>query len=148
MTITLAAIEKTLIRRCGSKMAIVEMDGTTVDGTNQDIVDPVITAMIDMGYTLSDLSEVSDDDLSSVVPDSKYNELVDRAELRLLQNIAGNQVGVDITVGPRKESLSQLSQYLEKQIDRVSERNKKLYGDGLMPLTAGKISLGYQEPQP
>jgi hypothetical protein len=128
-------------------MAIVEMDGATVDGTNPDVVDPVITAMIDMGYTLSDLSDVSDTDLSSI-PDSRYNELVDRAELRLLQNIAGNQVCVDITVGPRKESLSQLSQYVEKQIDRVSERNKKLYGDDLMPLTAGKISLGYQEPQP
>lgn len=143
MPLTRIDAETILIRRCGAKMVAAGMDGVTIVGTNVDVIDPLVSALLAMGYSPASIAAVTNTDLAAV---DDINQILDRAELRLLQNIAGNLVMVDITVGPRRESLSQLSEWVEKQITRIEARNAKAYGDSLGTLSGGSISLDFQEP--
>lgn len=145
MSITRANIEAILIRRAGKKMTAAGLDGTTITGSNPDLNDPIGSAILDMGYVPSSIATITDTDVSLI--GSSISELLDRAELRLLKNIAGNLDLVDITVGPRKESLSQLHDQIIKQIEKLADEINSKYGSGISALDAGAISLDFQEEQ-
>jgi hypothetical protein len=145
MSITRANVEAILIRRAGKKMTVAGLDGTTISGSNPDLNDPIGSAILDMGYNPSSIATITDTDVSLV--GNSISELLDRAELRLLRNIAGNLDLVDIAVGPRKESLSQLHDQIIKQIDKLADDINSKYGSGISALDAGSISLDFQEEQ-
>ncbi len=140
MAVTRAQAELILIARHGPKMEAAGMDGITVSGSNADINDPLMTALLAMGITPANLAAVADSDLSG----ADINQLLDRAELRLCENISGNLDMVDITTGPRRESLSQLADQVEKTISRITKKIEKLYGE-IGSLYAGAISLDFSE---
>ncbi len=144
MTITRAEVETILIRRCGSLLTAADLDGTTLNGTNVDLNDPIGAALRQMGYTVASLTAVADSDLQPVATDD-IDQLLDIAELRTLENIEGNLDEVDITVGPRSESLNQLSTRVTKKIDTKRSAIEKTYGLGLGTLSAGVVSLDFME---
>jgi len=119
-------------------MAFVEMDNTTLDGTNEYLADPIANALLEMGLSVADITAPATSDLLTVTNDL---ELLDRAELRLLKNIHGNLDVVDIAVGPRRESLSQFGSSL---LDAIGKLEKKVYDQyGGASLMAGVITQNF-----
>lgn len=144
MTLTRANAESILIKRSGKKMTFAGLDGTTVGGTNADLNDPIGNALLGMGITPASIVAITDADLSGVASDN-YEEFLDRAQYRLLKNIAGNLDLVDIQVGPRRESLSQIHEQVQKEIETLELSLAKQYGVGLGTLSTGTIELDFQE---
>ena len=143
MTITRIHAETELVERQGARMSMVEL-AVTILGSNADLQSPMAAALRKMGYTAS--NPVSDSDLA-ILADDELDEFYDRAELRLMQNIKGNNVLVDITTGPRSKRLGQIAQELEKDIAALSVKINSEY-DGAGSLVADAISLDFQEPYP
>ena len=144
MTITRANAEAILIKRSGKKMTFAGLDGTTVNGTNPDLNDPIGNALLGMGFSPTSIVLIADADLSGIT-DTDLNEFFDRAQYRLLKNIAGNLDVVDIQVGPRRENLSQIHEQIEKEIKALETSLAKQYGVGLGSLSGGVIELDFQE---
>jgi hypothetical protein len=140
MSLTRSQVETILVKRAGKRMAFVEMDNTTVDGTNEDLADPISTALLAMDITPADISDPADSDLEDV---DNPNEFLDRAELRLLENILGNSDAVDITEGPRSERYSQFMTLLETAIARKKKQVEDDYGE-LEGLSTGLVSHNFQ----
>jgi hypothetical protein len=144
MTITRAQIEAVLVKRCGKLLTAADLDGTTIDGTNEDLSDPIATALRNAGYAVADLSEVADEDLASVDPEDT-DKVLDLAELRTLESIEGNYDDVNISVTDRSESLNQLVLQVQKKIERVNAKCQKLYGIGQGSIEAGVIGLDFMQ---
>lgn len=142
MTITREQIEKILVGRVKKRMAFVEMDSTTTNGTNADLNDPIATALIQMGVTPANISAITDSDLASV---TDVIQIADLAELRLLENIVGNLDVVDLAVGPRRESLNQMTENCEKAIARLTKKIQHQYGIGITNLQNGTLALNFIE---
>lgn len=117
---------------------------TTTATANEDLIDPLASALMDMGYQPQSIAAITNTDLAAVEED-RYPELLDRAELRTLENIAGNLDLVNVSVGPRREDLSDLTTQVEKAIDRLVTKIARLYGDEI--LSGGSISLDFQEKE-
>jgi hypothetical protein len=142
MSLTLVQAETLLIARTGKRMAFVGMNSTTVDGTNSDLIEPIVTALFALDITPADISAPSNDDLAKV---ESIPEFLDRAELRVMQNIVGNMDMVDISEGPRSESLSQFTSALEKAIERKQAKVDAEYGGSLGGLSAGVFSHNFAQ---
>lgn len=143
MTITRADVETILVRRCGSLLVAADLDGTTIDGTNVDLNDPIGVALRNMGYTVASITNVSNSDLESVT-DEDVDQLLDLAELRTLESIEGNLDDVDIQANGRSESLNQLSVRVRMKIDTKRKAIESQYV-GLGTLDAGVITLDFME---
>lgn len=131
MAITMVNVETILVARVGALMTEADLDGSTVDGDNADLNDPIGVALREMGESIADISDVVDADLSGVV-EADYNELLDRAELRTLETIESNYTLVDITSGPRSEKLSQLIASVQVRKMQLLDRIREQYGVGAM----------------
>jgi hypothetical protein len=143
MALTLENAQKIIVKRCGKKMTVAGL-ATTTATANDDLIDPLASALMDMGYQPNSIAAITDTDLAAVEED-RYPELLDRAELRTLENIAGNLDLVNVSVGPRREDLSDLTTQVEKAIDRLVTKIARLYGDEV--LSGGSISLDFQEKE-
>jgi len=141
MTITRAQAETELVRRAKKKMLLVNM-AVTVDGTNEDLSGPLAFAARSVGLTLASPITVTTAELAGV-GDDLLDEFLDRAHLRLLNDIKGNLTLVDITSGPFKESFGQLQDNLEKEIKRLEGKISMDY-DGSGTLEAGVVKLDFQ----
>lgn len=144
MTITRANVEAILVQRTGPLLTAAGMDGTTVSGANASLNDPIGYAIRKLALTVASIASVADSDLSGVSVDD-YDKLLDLAEYRTLESILGNLDDVNISVGSRSESLGQLSDQVEKKMDRLVARIEREYGIGLGTLQAGVINLGFQQ---
>jgi len=143
MSLTRETLDVILIARTGALLTTVGKDGSTDDGSNTDLVDPIRAALKTLGYSVSDFTTVTDTDLAGVAADDE-EALIDVAELKILDNVIypGAAALVDISVGPRRESLSQFSKHiesmLEKKVAAVNDAYGSLFGDSL---EAGVISV-------
>lgn len=144
MTMTRAQVEQVLVRRCGLMLIAANLDGTTINGTNGDLNDPIGYALRASGLSVADLAYVSDGDLANV-PDDLVDQVLDLAEYRALLSIEGNLDQVDVTIGPRSESLGQLAAKVKAQIDRLEAKIGRMYHIGLGTLTAGVVALDFAE---
>ena len=134
MAITRANVENVLVHRAGALMTKAGMDGATVDGTNTDLADPIAYGLRQAGYDVDDFTSPTDAEIDDAADD--IDQVVDLAELRVLENILGNLDDVDTTLGPRTERLSQLASQVEKKLDRLQTKCQKLYGYGAATITA------------
>ena len=125
-------------------MTFAGLDGTTVSGSNVDLNDPIGNALLGMGIAPASIVLVTDADLSGISNDD-LEQFFDRAQYRLLKNIAGNLDVVDIQVGPRRESLSQIHEQIQKEIETLELSLAKQYGVGLGSMSTGTIQLDFQE---
>lgn len=141
MTITRVNAEVVLIARCGPMMTAAGMDGSTVDGSNANLNDPLGWAVQQLGGTVSDVTDVADADLATVDSD----DVTDVAEYRLLENILTNLTLVDITAGPRSESLGQLAARIEKRLAVLGDRLKTIIGVGIALLVTGVVENDFAE---
>ena len=139
MSLTRVTLDTILIARTGSLLTTVDKDGTTADGTNQDLVDPIRSALRLLGYTVASVASVADSDLASVSLDDE-EALIDLAELKILDTIVypGATILVDISVGPRRESLSQFSKHISEMIERKTAAINDSYG----AITGDALSAG------
>lgn len=141
--ITRADAEYALVRRAGKLMAAAGLDGITVSGANADLNDPLGYGLLLTGFPVASISDVADADLAGVSVDTA-NEFLDRAELRLLENILQNYDLVTMTIGPRSEQYGEIRTSLEKAIDRKTLAIAKQYGTGAT-LEGGAIDLNFQQ---
>lgn len=144
---TRAGIESVLIRRCGRLLTAAGLDGTTISGANEDLNDPIGTAIRQLAGHVADLTAVTDSDVSSIDADN-LDALLDLAELRSLESALGNLDVVDVSVGPEREALGQLGTRLERAIERKRAHVERDHGIGVTTLTAGVIRLGFQQRNP
>ncbi len=134
-----AKYETILVARTGKLMVAADLDGTTVNGTNTDLNDPLGAAIRDAGGAVSDISSVVDADIASIT--ASVDQFIDTAELRVLESIEGNLDDVDTTAGTQSRRFSQLAAQVAKRIDRKEKQLEKKYGVGLQELEAGVILL-------
>lgn len=139
--ITRLKAEVSLIARAGRKMDLVGMN-ISATGTNESLNDPLGMALLGMGLNVADLASVTDTDLAAI---EDIPQFLDRAELRLLETIAGNIDLVNITTGPRSEALSDLSKQVEAAITRLTKKIEKQYGSGVGSLQPGVVTLDFAE---
>jgi hypothetical protein len=144
MAHTRASIEAILIGRCGRLLVAAELDGTTVDGTNADLNDPIGWAIRQLGGAVASIGTVADADLAAIADDDT-DALLDLAELRTLENTLGNLDLVDIQEGPERQALGQIGARLERAIVRKRAQIERDHGIGLGTITAGVINLGFQQ---
>lgn len=143
MSLTRVTLDTILISRAGSLLTTVGKDGSTADGTNPDLVDPIRSALRLLGYSVASVTTVSDSDLAGVSIDDE-EALIDLAELKVLELAVypGATALVDISVGPRRESLSQFSKHISDMIERKVKSVNEVYGSILgESLEAGVISV-------
>lgn len=114
------------MRRAGRFLEAFELS-TNVDGTNEDLIDPIAAALIRAGYSVSDYLVPTSVEIASVSA-ADTPKVLDYAELRLLETLAASNTLVDITIGPRKESLSQLQAVLTAAIANKRAAITQLYG--------------------
>lgn len=143
MAITRANVENVTIHRTGPLMTKAGMDGTTVDGTNTDLASPIAWALRQAGYSVADITNPTTAEVALASDD--VDEVLDLTELRTLEDIMGSLDDVDVTVGPRKEMLSQLSDQVQKRIKSVQARVGKAYGFGAAALETGTITYQFAE---
>ena len=145
MTITRVNAETILIKRCGATLTAVGLDGTTIDGSNTDINDPLWDSLRRLGYTVTNISSVNDADIASVSTDDE-RAFLDVAELRLLESAYNAAIAlVDVSVGPRRESLSQLAANIDKAVTRKREQVQAEHGLTGNELVAGVYSVASLE---
>jgi len=145
MALTIVQVETVLIRRVGALFTAVGLDGTTIDGNNPDLVDPVGASIRNLGGSVTTITNVVDADLAGIV-ETDYDELLDVAELRALQSAhSAATTLINTAIGPRKEELSSIANSLAKLIEQKQKQTEELYGYGLRPLESGLLELDFAE---
>ena len=144
MALTRAQVETLIIKRVGLLFTELSLDGTTVDGTNADLNDPIVNALWLFDETVSNPALVADADIDDIAAD-EYREFVDTVEVRCLETALQALTAVNITVGPRSEAYDQLGQRIEKAIERKRAYMAKEYGTSVPTPSAGYISLHIAE---
>src|SRR5512136_2373867 len=138
MTITRANAEAVLIKRTGHLLTVAGLDGTTVDGTNADLGDPIAFALRQIGLTVATAGTPTTAEVATV-PAADVDEFLDLAELRTLQTILQGVLDlVTTSAGQRVDEYSQLANGLQLRIDRKELEIRRVYG-----WTAGVIEAGY-----
>lgn len=144
MAPTRASVESVLVRRCGRLLTAAGLDGTTISGSNADLADPIGWAARQCGLTVASVTDVADADLAGLA-DSDTDKLLDLAELRTLETIAADPNVTTRQADGAQVNLSDLFTRLEMRIARKRTQIQRDYGTGLGTLTAGVITLGFQE---
>lgn len=121
MTVTRANVEAITTNRIGPLMTLAGLDASIVDGTNGDLNDSIGFAIRTLGYTVTDITDVADADLTGIAT-TEIDDLLDLTEYRALETIIGNYDDVDLTVGPRSEKFSQTVAQVEKRLARLKDQ--------------------------
>jgi hypothetical protein len=142
MALTVVQFETILTNRVGTLMTTVGMDGTTVDGDNPDLVDPMGVAIRHMGGSVTTITDIVDADLAGF-EESDYDELFDVAEYRTLLSIQGNFALIDTEIGPRDEKWSKLGDQLEKLITSKKKQIDDAYNVNNWTLAAEIVEYDF-----
>lgn len=140
MTITRADVEKVLVARAKKRMDYVGMDVTS-EGANVDLAEPISNALMLMGIAPANIASPADADFSTVSAEN-LPKLFDLAEVRLLENILGNNDKVTLSAASGTEHFGQFTSDLEKIIARKQAAIQKQYGIGLGETVSGARKLG------
>jgi hypothetical protein len=120
----------------GKLLTEADLDGTTVNGSNADLNDPIGWAIRKCGGSVASVVAVADSDVAGVSTDD-LDKFFDLAEFRALESISGNLAVVTITAGPRTEHLSDLAKLVEQRLARKRKQLLEDYGVGAPELQAG-----------
>lgn len=145
MAVTRANVETNLIRRLGNLMTKAGMDGSTADGTNTDLADPIAWGLRESGYSTADITNPTSAEVAAAEED--IDQVMDLSELRTVESILGGLKNVDITLGPRSESFHQLALQAEKKLAAIQDKVEKLYSFSASPLTTGTLTYEFAEHQ-
>ena len=142
MALTRIVAETILVSRLGPVMEVAVM-AVSYTGGNTDLDDPLAWATRGVGGSTAAHNTVTDAELARVAV-GDFDDLMALAEWRTLLNIQGALDAVDVTVGPRKELLSQYADKVQQMLDRLEPL---VNGLGLLtaPLEAGYITIDIAE---
>lgn len=115
MPFTRSSAEAILVHRRGPSMLSCTLDGTTHDGTNPDLADPISSALDWLGQPCDDPSDPTDTEVGGLAK-SDRSAFLDLAEVRLLDTMVGRFPGVDFNLGPDQWKLAQLRDSLVAQL--------------------------------
>lgn len=144
MALIRANVEAVLIKRLANTLAFVDLDSTTVDGTNADLNDPIGYAIRVCSGTVDDITVVDDDDVGTVDSDD-VDMLLDVAEYRAVETVLGNFDKYGLKVGPRSGYQSQVREGLEAKVKRMKTDLETDYGLRAARATAGVIGRDFAE---
>lgn len=147
MPTTRAQVEAVLVQRLGRWLNFVNLDGTTIDGTNPSLNDPIGKALRDLSINVTDITTVADADLLTLADTDRY-KLLDIAELRCLETIEGNLDEVTERQGTDEQDWNGFLIRLRAKIEHKRQKLEDEYGIGLGALVQGTITLAYIEPEP
>lgn len=118
-SLTRAQIESRLIVRCGTTMALVGLDGTTRDGTNDSITDPLREGLRTLGFDVANPVTVTDTD---VAPVTGYliERLLGLCELSILQQCVSQWYRA-VRANPGEENKPWLDQALKTMQLQVTD---------------------------
>lgn len=141
-----------LTRENAETMIVADLQGLmtaagmtiTHTGANAHLNGPIGRALRDLGYSVADITDVTDADVAQVT-DAQIAEFIDLMIMYTLEAIMGWLANVDITVGPRTEKLSQLAGQVERKIKVLRARMKEIYGYGLSVVVAGYLQKDIAE---
>lgn len=124
MSLTRVQAETIVVRRIGRWLSAAKLDGTTVDGTNADLADPLAWAVRQSGGTVTDPTDPGDADLASIADD----RLLDLAELRALMSAYQNFTRTDAKAGTAEAKDDQIRQGMRAAIAAKQALVAGLYG--------------------
>ena len=142
MPLTLAQLETMLVARAGPLMARATMDVTTA-GANPSLVDPLRSALGQMGVTVADPAAITDADLVTIGQD-RLDELLDRAELRVLKTILRRLNQPDFTI-PGPISIRSLWRQVESAINQMEREIRDSWGIAGGGVAVVGLDLGIDE---
>ena len=142
MSLTRKQAEQVILRRVANFFDVVGLDYQTKDGSNVDLNDPIASALRHFTLYPDDHAYVDDDDMSALA-DADVQQVLDIAELRALESALNQYTKVDLKVGPRSESFSDLAKALEKRIAKTKETLMARWGFGVQVLEAGAIDMNF-----
>lgn len=128
MAITRAQVETILIARVGGWLTLSSLDGTTSDGTNAALNDPIGFAIRLLGGTTDNPALVDDADLATV-DDADLDKLLDIAEYRVLYSAQG-ALFIDAKAGPVEAKRSAHGARLAALVSAKGQQLAVLYGIG------------------
>lgn len=146
MALTRAHVESELVLRAGRLLAVVGLDGATVDGTNLTLNGPLRAGLESLAIPPVAWT-VTDTDLAAVDP-GDVSQLLDVAELRTLQNVLGNMDEPDQQNGQDQQQWGAMAQRVQKTVTELADRCAKRYGLYAPSLAIGVIEMDFNEPQP
>ena len=139
MSLTRANIEAVLIKRAGDLLTTAGLDGTTINGTNADLGDPIAFALRQIGVTVATPASPTDAEVAAASADDT-DQLLDLAEIRILETVLQHVLDlVNTEAGQRVDEYSQLAAGLQKRIERAEARARSLYGWTATTLEAGYL---------
>lgn len=142
MALTRSQLETVLVRRLGPWLTYVSLD-TTIIGNNPDLADPIAQALLSAGYTVSNIVNPANADLTAV-PSTDYPKLLDIAELRALETILQAFTDFDTKGLNYEDRDDQLGQRIESAIQRKRTLVQTKYGLETVAPQAGTIDLNFQ----
>jgi hypothetical protein len=146
-TLTRAKLERVLLRRCGTLLSAVGLDGTTRSGANPDLDDPIAAGLLSLALAPLDPTEPADADLAGVTG-ATLPQLLDVAELRCLESVLGHWDQPDQQAGMDNQGLGRLRVSVEARAGRLEDRLRRLYGHGVAPVAGGVLDLDFAQSNP
>lgn len=144
---TLADAQKTLIRRCGKFLTAAGLDGTTQNGSNQDLLDPVAEALVFCGVSVADFTTPTSAEVAQVAS-ADLPKFLRVAEYRTLETVLDNWAKPDQVAGTDNEQkLGALRDSLAKTQSIKLKRLQDEFGYGLEAtgVEFGIFNHGFQE---
>lgn len=142
-TITRVNFETILVARAGGLMGQAGL-AITVGGTNADLINPMRYGIVQADGTVVDWTVITDADIATVAS-ADHDQMIDIAELRLLQDILQNLVLVDTEVGERDVKYDQLASRLKVMIKAKQDSVDSLYGFGAAVVSTAVWDLNFAE---
>lgn len=136
-----AAYEAALLSRAGPMMAEVGKDGTTADGNNQALSEPLREGISSLGIYPATFGDVTDEDLAKVAP-RDISQVLDIAELTLVGTLHGSFTAVDETISLGSVKVSQNRDAITLSLGNLAQKCMNRYGYGLTAPRAGSIRVG------
>ncbi len=139
MSLTRPQVEEILFRRLGPAMARADMS-TTFDGTNPEFADPISWALLELEYSVTDITQPATADIAQVA-DNEINYYLAVCEWRTCKNIIGNLDDTDEKLGPTGMWSSQFAKQMERYLKNLEKHLITEYGWGPTMLSTGTLRI-------
>jgi hypothetical protein len=138
-----ANLETFLVRRLGGKLEFVGRS-TLTDGTNPDLNDAIIDAVVQLGGSVQDFGNVSDADIQSV-PVASTPTLRGLCELFALRTIWGWFLETSESAGGRSQAWASMSAEITQRITALETTYKPILNT-YAPLRTGTLRVRNSQP--
>lgn len=137
-------VDTLIDRRCGALLRQCGLALVPSGGDNVDLSDPIAWALRQCGVSVASPVAPTEDEIASIGA-SLTDKFLDHTELRALESALTRYLGVDESSEGQSQRHNQLAARIERAITRKREQIARDYGTSAATLTAGAISLSFQE---